>query len=57
MNKVKGYETGYRVGRINSLVLHDEGRLYLFERSGKRKYYADDLFNKYTKIHNIEFKK
>ncbi len=47
---------GYSVGRINSFVLHDEGKLSLFGSSRKKKYYSKD-FDKYKKKHPEWFKK
>jgi glycosyltransferase involved in cell wall biosynthesis len=46
---------GYKIGRVSDVVFHDEGKLNLFGSSKKKKYYANDFFNKYALKHPKEF--
>jgi glycosyltransferase involved in cell wall biosynthesis len=47
----------YKVSRTKLFLEHDEGKVNLFGSIQKKKYYAEDVFKKYSKIHPEEFKK
>lgn len=44
-------KAGYNIGRAFNFLEHDEGTLNLLGSSKKKKYYGDDVFNKYAKKH------
>jgi glycosyltransferase involved in cell wall biosynthesis len=50
-------ELGLSIGRTQSFLKHDEGRIDLFGSSKKKKYYAKDMFSKYANKHPEYFKK
>ncbi|HPD73709.1 MAG TPA: glycosyltransferase [bacterium] len=50
-------EGGYKIGRIHSLLEHDEGRLSFFGSSKKKKYYSKNFFEVYAKKNPEYFKK
>lgn len=48
---------GLKIGRTQSFLEHDEGRIDLFGSSKKKQYYAKDMFSKYANKHPEYFKK
>ena len=54
---IKLRQSGYKISRAKNFLEHDEGRISLFSSSGKKKYYAHDMFDKYAKKYPNEFKK
>jgi len=50
-------KAGYKISRTSLFLEHDEGEINLFGSSKKKKYYATDVFDKYSKKHPEEFKK
>lgn len=50
-------KSNHKISRAKFFLQHDEGRINLFGSSKKKKYYAKDIFGKYSKKHPEEFKK
>lgn len=50
-------ELGLKIGRTQSFLEHDEGRIDLFGSSKKKQYYAKDMFSKYAHKHPEYFHK
>ena len=50
-------EAGYRISRTKLFLEHDEGNIDLLGSSRKKKYYASNFFEIYSKKHPKEFKK
>lgn len=50
-------QNNYKISRVINLIEHDEGEINLFGSSKKKKYYAPNLFDIYSKKHPKEFKK
>jgi len=48
---------GYKICRAKIFLHHDEGKINLFGSSKKKKYYAKDMFEKYSKKHPEYFRK
>lgn len=49
-------KNNYKIMRAKNNISHDEGGLNLFGSSGKKKYYAENLFKYYVKKNPNEFK-
>jgi len=50
-------EIGCKTCRVENFLRHDEGKINLFGSSKKKKYYAKDMFEKYSKKHPEYFRK
>lgn len=48
-------KAGYTISRADIFIEHDEGKMNLFGSSGKKRYYASNLFEIYAKKHPKEF--
>lgn len=48
---------GHKIGRTQSFLQHDEGRINLLGSSRKKKYYSTDMYEKYARRYPKEFQR
>lgn len=48
-------EAGKKIGRAQKLLEHDEGELSLKQSIAKKKYYSQDVYHKYSRLHPRQF--